>query len=122
MISISTDFITSSINIADDVDFPNNEFISESVEEEVVNFEEWMMDSDSKRYGQGRIMFINGSDWTTTDAQLLAIHPEILETEEKSEEVEYEYQSTHPKNGIPTTLDANKNISISYESKMSFKS
>jgi hypothetical protein len=58
--------------------------VLESVVEEIVEFEEWM--ADPARPGQGVVVTVTGSDWTTKDAQFLQLHPEMLLTQVDAEE------------------------------------
>ena len=60
----------------------------ERVIEEVVDFEEWMVDPTNPM--RGRTIVLDGLDWSTPDAALLLMHPELLMTEEDREEDELE--------------------------------
>lgn len=60
----------------------------EKITEEIVSFEEWMIDPNNPQ--RGRTLMIDGKDWGTLDAMLLLQHPELLITEEDKEEDEVE--------------------------------
>jgi hypothetical protein len=60
----------------------------EKITEEIVDFEEWMVDPSNPT--KGRTIIIDGKNWSSADAQLLIHHPELLITEEDMEEDELE--------------------------------
>jgi hypothetical protein len=60
----------------------------EKITEEIVDFEEWMIDPSNPT--KGRTIIIDGKNWSSADAQLLIHHPELLITEEDIEEDELE--------------------------------
>ncbi len=61
-----------------------SEVVLESVEEEVVDFQEWM--ADPARPGYGVCVTLCGADWSSEDAQFLQRYPEALLTEVEAEE------------------------------------
>lgn len=57
--------------------------LKELIYEDVVDFEEWMVDSDNP---YGISLSIDGKDWKSPDAQLFLEHPEILLIEAEIDE------------------------------------